>query len=144
MIFADKSKTMLKYQKAKAKLVEYMVDERYYPNFPYNSYELSYPTTYILSRYSECMIENNQNEIKELKPLLTLVAQYYDSAVASNENELYSEDFLLSGMSSYFLSNDFGSSKVLTQRIKKLDAFGNESPQRLITVLLKYLLCGCK
>lgn len=144
MIFADKSKTMLKYQKAKAKLVEYMVDERDYPNFPYNSYELSYPTTYILSRYSECMIENNQNEIKELKPLLTLVAQYYDSAVASNENELYSEDFLLSGMSAYFLSDDFGSSKVLTQRIKKLDAFGNESPQRLITILLKYLLCGCK
>ena len=37
MIFAEKSKLMLKYQKAKAKLVEYDVRREDYPHYPLNS-----------------------------------------------------------------------------------------------------------
>ena len=39
---------MLKYQKAKAKLVEYDIPQKDYPKFPLNSNELSYPVVYIL------------------------------------------------------------------------------------------------
>ena len=57
MIFGKNAGLMLKYQKAKAKMVEYDVSKQEYPHFPLNSNELSYPTTYVLSRYSECIIE---------------------------------------------------------------------------------------
>lgn len=66
MIFGKNAGLMLKYQKAKAKMVEYDVSKQEYPHFPLNSNELSYPTTYVLSRYSECIIENNHDELKEL------------------------------------------------------------------------------
>lgn len=50
MIFSNTSNYMLKYQKAKAKLVEYDIPQKDYPKFPLNSNELSYPVVYILSR----------------------------------------------------------------------------------------------
>lgn len=59
MIFSNTSNYMLKYQKAKAKLVEYDIPQKDYPKFPLNSNELSYPVVYILSRYAESVIENN-------------------------------------------------------------------------------------
>ena len=52
MIFGTNSNYMLKYQKAKAKLVEYDISQKDYPKFPLNSNELSYPVIYILSRYA--------------------------------------------------------------------------------------------
>ena len=70
MIFGKNAEQMLKYQKAKAKMVEYNVSKQEYPQFRLNSNELSYPTTYVLSRYSECIIENNHEEAEELEPFL--------------------------------------------------------------------------
>ena len=60
MIFGTNSNYMLKYQKAKAKLVEYDIPQKDYPKFPLNSNELSYPVIYILSRYAESIIENDE------------------------------------------------------------------------------------
>lgn len=40
MIFSNTSNYMLKYQKAKAKLVEYDIPRKDYPKFPLNSNEL--------------------------------------------------------------------------------------------------------
>ena len=48
MIFGKNAGLMLKYQKAKAKMVEYDVSKQEYPHFPLNSNELSYPTSYHL------------------------------------------------------------------------------------------------
>ena len=59
---------MLKYQKAKAKLVEYDIPQKDYPKFPLNSNELSYPVVYILSRYAESVIENNIADMEEFSP----------------------------------------------------------------------------
>ncbi len=142
MIFGNKSELMLKYQKAKAKLVEYDTPLDQYPHFTHNSNELSYPTTYILSRYAECIVTNNSQELDELKPLLVSTAQYYDAAVNSKDRETYDFDFLLSGASAYFFANDFGSSKVLAQ--KAYAAFKSEinSPQQLLLNILGYLLLG--
>lgn len=142
MIFGNKSELMLKYQKAKAKLVEYDTPIDQYPHFTHDSNELSYPTTYILSRYAECIVANHSQELSELSPFLAATAQYYDAAVNSKDREVYDFDFLLSGASAYFFSNDFGSSKVLTQ--KAYVAFKSEinSPQQLLLNILGYLLLG--
>lgn len=141
MIFGKNAKLMLKYQKAKAKLVEYDVSQQEYPHFALNSNELSYPTTYVLSRYSECIIEDNQDELNELEPLLGATAEYYDSAFKSKDRQNYDWDFLLSGASAYFLKNDFGSAKVLAKRASAL--IGDEkSPQRLLVNIYNYILEG--
>ena len=70
MIFGKNAGLMLKYQKAKAKMVGIRCFKAGVSTFfPLNSNELSYPTTYVLSRYSECIIENNHDELKELELL---------------------------------------------------------------------------
>ena len=141
MIYGNNSKWMLKYQKAKTKLLEYNVPREYYPNFKLDSNDLVFSTTYILSRYSECVINNEFDGLKELEPFLTSTAQYYDAAVRSQDCDDYNYDFLLCGSTAYFLSNDFGSSKVLVNRA---DVFRDEThdPQQLIIKLLSFLLNG--
>lgn len=113
MIFSNTSNYMLKYQKAKAKLVEYDIPRKDYPKFPLNSNELSYPVVYILSRYAESVIENNVADMEEFSPHLVAASQYFDAAVGANDREEYDVDFLLSGAAAYFLSDDFGSAKAL-------------------------------
>ena len=141
MIFGKNASLMLKYQKAKAKMVEYDVSKQEYPHFPLNSNELSYPTTYVLSRYSECIIENNHDQLKELELLLNATAGYYDSAFKSKDRPEYDWDFLLSGASAYFLRKDFGSAKVLAASV--VDLIDDErSPQKLLTNIYNYLLSG--
>lgn len=141
MIFGKNARLMLKYQKAKAKLIEYDVPKQEYPHFLLNSNELSYPTTYVLSRYSECIIEDNQDELNELRPFLSVAAEYYDSAFKSKDRQDYDWDFLLSGASAYFLKNDFGSAKVLAKRAADL-IDDEKSPQKLLVNIYNYLLDG--
>lgn len=140
MIFSNTSEYMLKYQKAKAKLTEYGVAEEDYPRFPLNSNELSYPTIYIISRYVESIIENNSSDREEFASLLTVTSQYFDAAVNSKDRIIYDTDFLLSGASAYFLSNDFGSAKVLCSKIGDNTVLKGESPQLLLKELFNYLL----
>lgn len=141
MIFGENANLMLKYQKAKAKLVEYDVPQQEFPHFTLNSNELSYPTTYVLSRYSECVIEDNQDELDELQPFMSATAEYYDSAFKSKDRQDYDWDFLLSGASAYFFKNDFGSAKVLAKRAA--DLIGDEKvPQKLLVNFYNYLLEG--
>lgn len=143
MIFGKNAEQMLKYQKAKAKLVEYHVPVNEYPGFTMNSNELSYPTTYILSRYSECVIEENQRELDELEPFLRLAAQYYDAAFNSEDRKIYDVDFLMSGASAYFLNNDFGSAKVLAEKANTiLENNMDSNPQTLLLNIYNYLLDG--
>ena len=141
MIFGKNASTMLKYQKAKAKMEEYNISKQEYPHFPLNSNELSYPTTYVLSRYSECIIENNYEEIKELEPLLNATAEYYDSSFKSKDRSEHNWDFLLSGASAYFLKKDFGCAKVLAEKVIGLIEI-QHSPQNLLTNIFNYFLNG--
>lgn len=143
MIFGNNSKLMLKYQKAKAKLIEYNVPTEEYPHFPMDSNELSFPTIYILSSYSECIVDNDLERLSELEPLLTSVAQYYDAAMNSEDRQVYNFDFLLSGATAYFLANDFGSAKVLSARaFEFIETKENRTPQQLILNIFKYILHG--
>lgn len=140
MIFGNNSKYMLKFQKAKAKLVEFSVLPEDYPRFNLNSNELSFPSTYILSRYAECIIENNLDEINELSSELLFAAQYYDAALNSKDRTQYDLDFILSGAATYFFADDYGSAKVLSKKtndyLKRLD---NRNPQKLLVCLFQLL-----
>ena len=140
MIFGTRSKYMMKYQKAKAKLVEYNTPSEEYPHFALNSNELSLPTTYIISKYAEAIIENNEADINEFNPLLSQAAQYYDAAFNSKDRQDYDADFLLSGAAAYFLSSDFGSSKVLTKKLFGSFEDKNQTPQLLLLKIYAYLL----
>ena len=140
MIFSNTSNYMLKYQKAKAKLVEYDIPRKDYPKFPLNSNELSYPVVYILSRYAESVIENNVADMEEFSAHLVAASQYFDAAVGANDREEYDVDFLLSGAAAYFLSDDFGSAKVLcSEFFVRINPEINE-PQKITGNLLGYLL----
>ena len=140
MIFSNTSNYMLKYQKAKAKLVEYDIPRKDYPKFPLNSNELSYPVVYILSRYAESVIENNVADMEEFSPHLVAASQYFDAAVGASDREEYDADFLLSGAAAYFLSDDFGSAKVLcSEFFVRINPEINE-PQKITGNLLGYLL----
>lgn len=140
MILSNTSGYMLKYQKAKAKLVEYDIPQKDYPKFPLNSNELSYPVIYILSRYAESVIENNVVESEEFSPHLLVASQYFDAAVGSKDRTVYDVDFLLSGAAAYFLSNDFGSAKVLCSEFFGRMNPDTNAPQKIMGSLLGYLL----
>lgn len=118
MIFSSRSNYMLKYEKAKSKLVEFNVAEENYPYFQLNPDDLTYTTLYALSRYCEEMIENpSSQQIEELRAELVIVAQYYDSTVKTLLRQEHDNLFLLLGATAYFLSENFGSAKVLVGAI---------------------------
>ena len=140
MIFSNTSSYMLKYQKAKAKLVEYDIPNEAYPKFPLNSNELSYPVVYILSRYAESVIENNAVDREEFSPYLGVASQYFDAAVGAKDRTAYDIDFLLSGAAAYFLSDNFGSAKVLCSEYFERNDPDTTAPQKIMGNFLGYLL----
>lgn len=144
MILSNTSSYMLKYQKAKAKLVEYDIPQNNYSKFPLNSNELSYPVVYILSRYAESVIENNVTDREEFLPYLTVVSQYFDAAVGARDRTMYDVDFLLSGAAAYFLSDDFGSAKVLCSEYFSRTNPKIHGPQKMLSSLFGYLLLSKK
>lgn len=141
MIFDSRSSYMLKYEKSKSKLVEFNVSKENYPNYPLDPDDLTYTTLYVLSRYCEDLIENpSSQELLELKSELSIVSQYYDSTVKTNLRKKYSKQFLLLGATAYFLSDNFGSAKVL---IEKIDDW--KPKNGIMTILyatLRFLLTG--
>lgn len=144
MIFSNTSSYMLKYQKAKAKLVEYDIPNEAYPKFPLNSNELSYPVVYILSRYAESVIENNAVDREEFSTYLGVASQYFDAAVGSKDRTAYDIDFLLSGAAAYFLSDNFGSAKVLCSEYFERNNPDTTAPQKIMGNFLGYLLLNRK
>lgn len=144
MILSNTSNYMLKYQKAKSKLAEYDIPQNDYPNFPLNSNELSYPIVFILSRYAESIIENNATDREEFSQYLVFASQYFDAAVGAKDRAAYDVDFLLSGAAAYFLSDDFGSAKVLCSAFFNRANPETNSPQKILANLLGYLLLNRK
>lgn len=140
MNLGKRTNLMLKYQKAKAKLIEYSTPLENYPHFPLDSNDLSFPTTYIISKYSESVIDESKEELSVFEPLLIIAAQYYDAAVNSKDREIYTFDFLLSGASAYFLSNNFGSAKVLVNAVHSISDGCERKPQGMLLYVYKYLL----
>ena len=109
---------MLKYEKAKSKLIEFNIDENNYPHFPLNSDDLTYSTLYALSLYCEELIDKPDSiKLSELFENLTFISQYYDSTIKTKFRQHYNNIFLLLGATTYFLSENFGSAKVLIEQI---------------------------
>ena len=107
----SKSLLMLKYQKAKVKLLEYEVPEKEWPVFPLNYRDLSYPTVLTLSRFAEAINDNSDQKMtyKDLR----YCSDFYDAAFQSREQEIHDADFALSGAAAYFFMDNFGSAKLI-------------------------------
>ncbi len=76
-----------------------------------------------------------------MEPLLNATAEYYDSSFKSKDRSEHDWDFLLSGASAYFLKKDFGSAKVLAEKVIGLIEI-QHSPQNLLTNIFNYILNG--
>ena len=106
---------MLKYQKAKVKLLEYEIPENEWPSFPLNYRDLAYPTVLTISQCAEAINENLKNEI--MYRGLRYCSEFYDAAFQSREQVIHDADFTLSGAVAYFFMDNFGSAKVLWQEV---------------------------
>lgn len=141
MILGTSSNYMLKYEKSKSKLVEFNISKENYPNYPSNPDDLTYTTLFVLSRYCEEMIENpSSSRLSDLKAELVSVSQYYDSTVKTQLRQEHNNLFLLLGSTAYFLSENFGSAKVLLEQIDKWTPKNNV--MTLLYVILYFLLTG--
>lgn len=141
MIFDKRSNYMLKYEKSKSKLVEFNISEENYPEYPLNSNDLTYTTIFALSRFCEENIENpSSSQLLELKSELTVVSQYYDSTVKTQLRKNHSKLFLLLGSTAYFLSENFGSAKVLIEQIDMWEP--KDNIMTLLYTTLLFLLTG--
>lgn len=129
---SSKSALMLKYQKAKVKLLEYEIPEKQWPNFPLNYRDLAYPTVLILSKYAEAI--NDDLDTGALQDGLRYCSDFYDAALQSREQQIHDADFALSAAASYFFMSDLGSAKVLWNSVKK-DSINNEYQNSLYNVL---------
>lgn len=141
MILGNNSNYMLKYEKSKSKLVEFNVAKENYPNYPLNPDDLTYTTLFVLSRYCEEMIENpSSSKLSDLKLELVSVSQYYDSTVKTQLRQEHNNLFLLLGSTAYFLSENFGSAKVLLEQIDNWTPKNNIIT--LLYIILYFLLTG--
>lgn len=141
MILGKRSNYMLKYEKSKSKLVEFEISRENYPNFPLDSDDLTYTTLFVLSRFCEEFLVNPSSlKALELKSELTTVSQYFDATIKTRRRQNYNNLFLLLGAASYFLSDNFGSAKVLIKQIENWTITDNVPTLLYITLL--YLLTG--
>lgn len=112
---SSKSSLMLKYQKAKVKLLEYKIPENEWPSFQLNYRDLAYPTVLMISQYAEAI--NEDLDKTTLYQNLHYCSDFYDAAYQSREQKIHDADFALSGASAYFFMDNFGSAKVLWQEV---------------------------
>ena len=132
--------SMLKYQKAKVKLLEYDVPKENYPSFPLDYNDLSFPTIYVLSMYATSLIENDSEMRGKCRKDLRLCSEYYDAAFKAGEQKQYDLDFVLTGAMSYFFDEDYGSAMVLTKEIPEIEE--ECGAKKGLSELLKWLLFG--
>ena len=129
---------MLKETKARAKQKEFQIEPTDYPNFRTDFKDLDFSAVYALSKYAEAVINNNVGEMQEYYKDLSLVSQYFDSATNIIREFDYSIDYLLLGACAYFLSDDFGSAKVLLRQLQLKDI--SNVPHKLTIAIMQITL----
>lgn len=120
---------MLKYQKAKVKLLEYEIPEEQWPRFPLHYRDLAFPTVLILSKYAEAINDNLDRMV--LQRDLKYCSDFYDAAFQSREQQIHDVDFAISAATAYFFMDDFGSAKVLWKTIHQGESINNEYQRSL-------------
>lgn len=117
----SKSEYMLKYQKAKVKLLEYDVPKQDYPQFRLNYRDLAFPTILTISQFSEAIIAEDWEMADTMKKNLHFCSEFYDAAMKSREQINHDLDFLLTGAIAYFFEDKYGSAMVLVSETKNID-----------------------
>lgn len=143
MILSWRSEQLLRYEKTRAKLVEFAVPEDRYPRFAADPDDLIFSTVFALSRYCEELLAHpGAEEISMLKEDLITVSQYYNAVVQGKQHQDHDQLFLLIGATAYYLSDDFGSAKVLVSKIDSWKPHGKTID--FLFYILRYLLCNKK
>lgn len=122
---------MLKYQKAKVKLLEYEIPEEEWPKFPLHYRDLAYPTVLAISQCAEAI--NDELDKKVTYKSLRYCSDFYDAAYQSREQKIHDADFALTGAVAYFFMDSFGSAKVLWQEVNP-EEITNEAQKCLYEV----------
>lgn len=136
-----KSEYMLKYQKAKVKLLEYDIPKQDYPQFQLNYKDLAFPTVYIISDYAEAVIEDNRERMERRKRDLQFCSEFYDAAMKSREQISNDLNFMLTGAIAYFFGDNFGSAMVLLSETKNID-IPNDMRGSLVEAFFADALCA--
>ena len=131
---------MLKYQKAKVKLLEYEVDKVDYPNFKLNYRDLHFMTIFYVSEYANAVVDGNDEAQKKNKKFLQSCAEFYDAAFKSREQVKYDIDFLLIGAVSYFFQDSYGSAAVLVNELKNRQM--PQDARGVLANILSYIFGG--
>lgn len=134
MITTSKVQYILREAKSRAKQKEFNIDIEDYPKYITDSRDLDYSAVYALSKYVEAIIKKQENNISEFYKDLDVVSQYFNAATNIVREHDYSIDYLLSGASTYFLLDDFGSAKALLDQLLDRD-LENDGRRVLFAVL---------
>ena len=134
MITTSSVQYMLREAKSRAKQKEFNIDVEDYPRYVTDSKDLDYSAVYALSKYVEAIIDKQENNISEFYKDLDVVSQYFNAATNIVRDHDYSIDYLLSGASTYFLLDDFGSAKALLDQLLYRD-LENDDRRVLFAVL---------
>jgi replicative superfamily II helicase len=128
-MFRERSEIMLKYTKAQAKLNEFGIDKEIYPNFPEedNPSFLAYSTIAILSDYCEQYVMGIADSENIFYNDLLKCAQYFDALKKTIYWQDNSSILSLIASITYFLSDDFGSSKSIIKSINKNDLYNEKN-----------------
>ena len=133
-IFGQHSKTLIKNQKAKAKLSEFNTNKKDYPNFVGDSDDLIYSSQYALYKYCKIIYHYDSyiakdDLIESFKYLEAVIREIEKDNTISVKKDL----ILLASIAS-FLYEDFASSKVLARNLN-LDENDSELCRTIIKVL---------
>ena len=131
---------MLKYQKAKVKLIEYEIPKKDWPIFPLNYRDLAYPTVLTISQYAEAI--NDESDTKKIYKDLRQCSDFYDAAYQSREQKIHDADFALTGAAAYFFMDSFGSTKVLWKEVNPEDI--TDDAQKCLYEVFSLIFTGKK
>ena len=136
----QKSQTLLGVTRAKAKMLEYGVPEKYHIKIIQDPAKLFTLSIGILGDLAACSNRNNisPEELAELRQCLHFSAHFFDAYLQSKLNKELDPYLILLGSASYYLCDLPGSSKVLAKRIaKNCPAIGGEDLENLLLWLLQ-------
>ena len=136
MNFGQISNRLQRYERAKAKLNEFFVsdtDRKDNKLGQTSSTELLYSTIRVLSQYATRYC--NDNDAESLYEDLTFVSHFYQNYI-EGENSL-DYFYLLTGIVSNILSDNFGNAKSLIQRVDR-----SQEINPIAVLLLEYISVG--
>lgn len=129
----------LQYAKTKAKLVEFCIPRKEYPEFKFDSDDLCFNAMHALSSYADMKLHSTMPD-EDAQRKLKEAASFYDAASTEEDHSQFRDGFWLLAMASYFLLENFGSAAVASEHVGNPYCYGEMSAR--FCFLVRYLLKG--